>query len=278
MRIAISTVTRVVPRKYLHVVGHASLRTVGLLYRGDRVEDPFTGKTFRTFLPYGRVGATRRKNALSPDSMSLERHRLMWLYLQRKTDFFAEELAVLHIAPEYCFVKKFKSMPNLRYTTGDLDSPWADHTLDVTNLPFDDDTFDVVFCNHVFEHVVDDRSAMREVLRVMKPGAWSILQVPQLLDMDVTDEDPTVTDPRERERRFQQKDHVRLYGKDYANRLRSVGFDVDEDWLVKELSDELVERFALPPDEPVYIGRKPMASPPPAAHGTAPGERQDRRW
>jgi SAM-dependent methyltransferase len=244
----------------MHVAGRAGLRVVGLFYLGDNVEDPFTGRRFRSFLPYGRVKAVRRKNALSPDSLSLERHRMMLIYLERETNFFDQKLDVLHVAPEFCFVEKFRDLPNLEYVTGDLGSPWAEHELDVTRLPFDDATFDVVFCNHVFEHVDDDRQAMREVLRVMRPGGWSILQVPQDLRMATTDEDPTVTDPRERQRRFQQKDHLRLYGRDYPERLREVGFEVEERWLGRELEAAVVQRYALLADEPLYIGRKPVAA------------------
>lgn len=254
MKHIVSIVTRIIPRKYLHHVSHFFLRLLGLFYAGNQVEDPITGKTFRKFLPYGRMHS--RQNALSPDSLSLERHRLMWLYLQRKTNFFSAPLTVLHIAPEYCFIKRFKKLPNLKYTTGDLESPWADVKMDINAMPFADNSFDVVFCNHVLEHIPDDIHAMREILRVMKPGGWSILQVPQNYAMEKTDEDLTLTDPRERERRFLQSDHFRLYGRDYADRLRTAGFEVEENFLVKELAPGEMERFAILPDEVLYIGRK----------------------
>jgi len=256
MKFIVSIVTRIIPRKYLHHVSHFFLRIVGLFYRGSRFEDPITGIRYRKLLPYGRMES--RANALSPDSMALERHRLMWLYLQRKTDFFSAPLKVLHIAPEYCFIRRFKSMKNLDYTTGDLESPWADVKMDINAMPFADNSFDVVFCNHVLEHIPDDRHAMKEILRVMKPGGWSILQVPQNYEMENTDEDFTVTDPREREKRFRQNDHYRLYGRDYGRRLREAGFDVTEDKLVEELPAEEVKRYALPEHEIIYVGRKPV--------------------
>lgn len=255
MKFIISIVTRIIPRKYLHHVSHFCLRIVGLFYRGNRYEDPITGITYRKLLPYGRVQS--RANALAPDSMALERHRLMWLYLKTKTNFFSANLKLLHIAPEYCFIKRFKNMKNLDYTTGDLESPWADVKMDINAMPFEDNCFDVVFCNHVLEHIPDDVHAMREILRVMKPGGWSILQVPQNYDMAKTDEDLTITDPKERERRFLQNDHFRLYGRDYADRLIKAGFEVEENHLVKELAPELRERYALPISEVLYIARKP---------------------
>lgn len=256
MKKIVSLVTRIIPRKYLHHVSHFFLQIVGLFYRGKALEDPITGKTYRKFLPYGRLHS--RENALSPDSLSLERHRLMWIYLRNKTDFFTAPLKVLHIAPEYCFIKRFKRMPNLDYTTADLESPWADVKMDINDMPFADNSFDVVFCNHVLEHIPDDIHAMREILRVMKPGGWSILQVPQNYNMEKTDEDLTVTDPKERERRFLQSDHFRLYGRDYAGRLQTAGFEVTEDKLAMEMDPALVKRYAILPGEVLYIGKKPL--------------------
>ena len=254
MKLLVSLATRIIPRKYLHYVAHFFLRILSLFYRGNRFEDPITGITYRKLLPYGRMQS--RANALAPDSMSLERHRLMWLYLKMKTDFFTARYKVLHIAPEYCFIHRFKKMTNLDYTTGDLESPWADVKMDINAMPFADNTYDVVFCNHVLEHIPDDVHAMREIYRVMKPGGWAILQVPQRYEMEKTDEDVSITDPKERERRFLQADHFRLYGRDYADRLKIAGFEVEENWLVKELSADLVQRYALPENEVLYIARK----------------------
>jgi SAM-dependent methyltransferase len=257
MKFIISIVTRLVPRSYLHHVSHFFLRFVGLFYIGNRVEDPITGDTFRQFLPYGRM--VSRKNALSPSTLSLERHRLMWLYLQRETDFFHAPYKVLHIAPEYCFLKRFKSMKNIDYLTGDLLSPWADIKMDINHMPFKSNTFDVVFCNHVLEHIPDDVHAMREICRVMKPGAWAILQVPMNPGAEKTDEDISITDPKERERRFLQSDHFRLYGTDYSERLEKAGFQVEVNDLALRLSNEERERFAVPAAEMLYIARKPNA-------------------
>lgn len=254
MKHIVSLVTRVVPRKYLHHLSAFFLKVLSLFYRGNKLEDPITGKKFRKFLPYGRMHS--RKNALSPDSLSLERHRLMWLYLKEQSDFFTAPHKVLHIAPEFCFIKRFKKMKNLEYITGDLESPWADVKMDINAMPFENDTFDVVFCNHVLEHIPDDVHAMKEILRVMKPGGWSILQVPQNYDMEKTDEDLTITDPQERERRFLQSDHFRLYGRDYADRLKAAGFEVEENKMVMEMDPALLERYALLPTEVLYIGRK----------------------
>lgn len=230
------------------------MRIFSLFLRGNRFEDPINGKKYRKLLPYGRLKS--RENALAPDSMSLERHRLMWLYMKEKTNFFSEKLKFLHIAPEYCFIKLFKGMKNLDYTTGDLISPWADVKMDVHDIPFEENTFDVVICNHVLEHVQDDNRVMREFYRVMKKGGWGIFQVPLDNNNPRTEEDPSVTDPKERERLYGQDDHVRQYGQDYADRLTAAGFSVRADDFVNTLEPDLVERYALPKGELIYFCQK----------------------
>jgi hypothetical protein len=254
MKLLISLATRLIPRHYLQHVSHFFLRILSLFLRGNHFEDPINGKTYRKLLPYGRIKS--RENALAPDSMSLERHRLMWLYMKEKTNFFSEKLKFLHIAPEYCFIKLFKGMKNLDYTTGDLISPWADVKMDVHDIPFEENTFDVVICNHVLEHVQDDNKVMREFYRVMKKGGWGIFQVPLDNNNPRTEEDPSVTDPKERERLYGQDDHVRQYGQDYGDRLAAAGFSVRADDFVNTLDPALVERYALPKGELIYFCQK----------------------
>ncbi|OUV75863.1 MAG: SAM-dependent methyltransferase [Flavobacteriales bacterium TMED123] len=254
MKLLISLATRLIPRHYLQHVSHFFLRIFSLFLRGNQFEDPINRKTYRRLLPYGRLKS--RENALAPDSMSLERHRLMWLYMKEKTNFFSDKLKFLHIAPEYCFIKLFKEMKNLDYTTGDLISPWADVKMDVHDIPFEENTFDVVICNHVLEHVQDDNKVMREFYRVMKKGGWGIFQVPLDNNNPRTAEDPSVTDPKERERLYGQDDHVRQYGQDYGDRLAAAGFSVRADDFVKTLDPALVERYALPKGELIYFCQK----------------------
>lgn len=222
--------------------------------RGNNVECPICEIKYRKFLPYGRLNP--RPNALCPDSLSLERHRLMWLYLKERTSFFNAPHKLLHIAPELCFIDRFKSMENLEYTTADLESPLADVKMDVHDIPFEDNTFDVVFCNHVMEHVEDDIKAMSEIHRVLKKGGWAIIQSPQDYSRSTTLEDPSITDPKEREKVYWQADHVRLYGLDYGQRLQKAGFTVKEDRFVMELPNEMVRRYALPANEIIYFCAK----------------------
>ncbi|HBB92907.1 MAG TPA: SAM-dependent methyltransferase, partial [Bacteroidales bacterium] len=192
---------------------------------GDKVTCPVCGSSFKKFLPYG---VHSRNNVLCPSCLSLERHRLIWIYLERETDFFTAPRRVLHVAPEQCFLGRFRKLKNLVYMTADLESPIADYHFDLHKIPFECNHFDAILCNHVMEHVADDRKVLSEILRVLRPGGLAILQVPRDPGLTATYEDSAITDPRDREVHFGQKDHVRLYGTDYPDRLRSAGFLVSE--------------------------------------------------
>jgi SAM-dependent methyltransferase len=256
MKFIISWILRIFPRTLLQRFSHLVLKIVQVFYLGDRVECPVCNARFRKFLPYGRKPP--RENALCPNCLSLERHRLLWLFLQERTSFFTASLKFLHIAPEICFIHRFEKLDNLEYITADLESPLARIKMDIHQIPFENNTFDVVMCNHVLEHVEDDIHAMKEILRVLKPGGWAIMQVPFMgKNLEITFEDKTVRTPSQREKVFGQRDHVRIYGKDYPDRLRNAGFRVYEDRYVKELEREKISRYALPADEIVYRAVKP---------------------
>ena len=232
-----------IPRPFLIRISYFVRPVFAVVLSGNRYIDPIDSKGFRTFLPYGYEYP--RDNVLSPSTLSLERHRLLWLYLKNETDFFSAPKKVLHFAPEQAFYKRFRKQQNLEYTTTDLNSPLADVKADICNLPFKDNEFDVVFCNHVLEHIPDDIRAMQELYRILKPGGMSILQIPQDLNRAVTFEDDSITDPLERAKIFGQYDHVRVYGRDYFDKLRSVGFKVAEIEYSKSLSEEKIDRYRL---------------------------------
>jgi SAM-dependent methyltransferase len=247
---------RTIPRPILIKLSLIFSKIAPLLYYGNKYEDPISGKTYRKFLPYGYGGRAKRDNVLCPGSLSLERHRLLWLYLKEKTDFFTKSYKMLHIAPEQCFYKLFKAQKNLDYTTGDYNSPIADIHFDLHNAPFNDNTFDVIFCNHVLEHVNDANQCMRELYRIMKPGGWGVFQVPLDTNRETTLEDPNIVTEADREKYYWQKDHVRLFGLDYKDKLADAGFEVQVDDFVNTISPELQERYRLPKGEMIYLCRK----------------------
>ncbi|MBE7646008.1 methyltransferase domain-containing protein [Tenacibaculum finnmarkense genomovar ulcerans] len=248
------TILNTIPRPLLIKASYLVRPIIACWLKGDVFTDPIDGKSFRKFLPYGY--GIQRENALSPSTLSLERHRLLWLYLQNETSFLSsknskknknssKKLKVLHIAPEQCFLDIFRKQKNLDYITADLESPIADVKADICDLPFKDNEFDVVFCNHVLEHITDDTKAMQELYRVLKVGGFGIFQIPQDLSREKTFEDDSITDEKERTKIFGQYDHVRVYGRDYFDKLRSIGFKVDEVDFTKKIAPEKLERFAL---------------------------------
>jgi len=246
-----------IPRPLLIRLSYLVRPVIALFLKGDKYTDPIDGKSFKTFLPYGY--GKQRPNVLSPSTLSLERHRLLWLYLKNETDFFSRDtesnsaLSVLHFAPEQCFLKRFRSLKNLKYTTTDLLSPIADVKADICDLPFEDNSYDVILCNHVLEHIPDDTKAMQELYRVMKPGGYGIFQIPQDLNRAKTFEDDTITDKAERAKIFGQYDHVRVYGRDYFDKLRSIGFKVEEVDYTASLSDEDIEKYCLAKGEIIPV-------------------------
>jgi SAM-dependent methyltransferase len=244
-----------IPRPLLIRLSYAAAPILALFYRGNRFKDPIDGREYRKLLPYGYKGR-QRENALAPASLSLERHRLLYLFLQLKTDFFEKPQAMLHVAPEQCFYGRFRKMKHLNHLTADLDSPIADVKMDIHNIQYPDNHFDVILCNHVLEHVTDDRKCMRELARVLKPGGLAIMQVPFKAGIAVTDEDPSITDPEERIRRFGQYDHVRQYGSDYPKRLEEEGFKVSPFAVDAEFSTDEVAKYALMPGEVLYVCSK----------------------
>jgi SAM-dependent methyltransferase len=255
MKKVISWLIRYVPRRYLQLVSGFGLKVISLFYRGSAVTCPVCDKSFRRFLPYGRI--TPRENALCPNCLSLERHRLIWLYLKERTSFFREKQRVLHIAPEACFIPRFERIHGNDYVTADIESPLAKVKMDIHNIPFDQNSFDVVLCNHVLEHVTDDIRAMNEIQRVLKPGGFAILQVPFFSPVpDKTFEDLSITDKREREKMFGQDDHVRKYGKDYPLRIGKGGLAPFEDTFASELPESLQKKFGLVKEEVIYGGTK----------------------
>ena len=250
------TALNTIPRPLLIKISYWVRPVFEIYLKGNRYTDPIDGKSFKKFLSYGY--GKQRDNVLSPSTLSLERHRLLWLYLKNETTLFEQELKVLHFAPEQAFYKRFREMKNLDYVTTDLNSPLADVKADICNLPFSNNSFDFILCNHVLEHIPDDKKAMQELFRILKPGGTAIVQIPQDLSREKTFQDDSITDPKERAQIFGQYDHVRVYGRDYFDRLRDVGFEVEEVEYTKNFSTAEIDTYRLADGEIIPVCKKPL--------------------
>lgn len=252
----IKFILKKIPRPILIKLSYWARPFVAFFLSGKKYTDPIDQKSYRKFLPYGYE--TIRENVLAPGTLSLERHRLFWLYLKNETFFFdaSKKYKVLHFAPEQAFYKRFKKLKHLDYTTTDLHSPLADVKADICNLPFKDNTYDFIFCNHVLEHISDDTKAMQELYRVLKPNGIGIFQIPQDLQREYTFEDDSITNPKERAKIFGQYDHVRVYGRDYFSKLRTIGFKVEEVDYTATMPTQEIEKYRLAKGEILPVCRK----------------------
>jgi SAM-dependent methyltransferase len=222
------------------------------IFRGHARCCPVCESELSRFLPFGRSG---RADAYCPVCESLERHRLHWIYLRERTDLLdGSPRRWLHVAPEAVLAARLRALPGARYVSADLADPRAMLRLDVMRLPFAEAAFDAIVCSHVLEHVADDRAAMRELRRVLRPGGVALLPVPPIR-AERTTEDPAERDPAERRRRFGHPDHVRRYGRDYPQRLADAGFRVEAVGAAELVGDGGVRRFGLANGDEVFACR-----------------------
>jgi predicted SAM-dependent methyltransferase len=256
--------------KFVPVKFRSRLKTTyrRFLYFGCRYKCPFCNSRFRAFLPFGFnfhvikkkkiVGSGYRQNARCPICGSMDRERLIYLYLLLKTDIFEKPKKLLHVAPEKKLKDKLQSEVNIDYLTADISTKNVIIKMDITDIKFPDDSFDAIICNHVLEHIIDDSKAISELYRALKPGGWAILQVPVSLTLKETYEDTSITNSRGREEAFGQKDHVRIYAEDYQDRLEQAGFRVNVFKWVADVDNFGGQRnvFGLDAEEKVYFVRK----------------------
>ena len=220
-------------------------------------ECPICGYKGIDFRPYPQL---IHKEVMCPRCWGQERHRAVWLYLEENNYLLNDGNKVLHFAPEEPFYDLFKSK-NIEYHAVDLypTSPRVEEKMDIQDIQYDDDYFDLIYCSHILEHVPDDIKAMRELLRVLKPGGIAIIMVPingvvyELpFDESKTYEDENINTPEAREKYYGQDDHVRLYGSDFKERLLEAGFTIKSDDFIKKLGFETIERYALLRNESLF--------------------------
>jgi SAM-dependent methyltransferase len=180
----------------------------------------------------------------------------LWLYLKDKTNFFKDNLKVLDIAPKRSIERQFLKLKNLTYISADIVPNRCLVRMDITNTGLIDNQFDVILCYHVLEHIPDDRKAMRELFRILKPGGWAILQSPIDMTLEKTLEGLPAFSPDEKTKVYGHPDHVRKYGMDYSKRLEEAGFKVSVDDYVKKLDKETVRKYCLKRYENIYLCRK----------------------
>ena len=238
-------------------------------YAGSSVHCPMCHAWLDQLIPHGQdhpvlerldiVGGGYRDAATCPVCLATDRERLVYLYLKWKASLFdADAVRLLHVAPEASLMHALTRNGHIDYLSTDLQAPHVMMQMDLCEIPLDDNTFDVILCNHVLEHIPDDQRAMSEIQRVMKPSGFAILQTPISRKLDTTYEDPGITRPEDRMCAFGQWDHVRVYGGDYAQRLVEAGFYVERfDWTHdRDFARHSEMTQGLNPDEILYIARK----------------------
>lgn len=213
-----------------------------LIHQGEAVYCPVCDNHFDQFI----------EGHSCPSCGSGKRHRLLYLYLKNETNFFTDKISILHFAPEHCFYKRFKVLANADYLSADIDSPRAMVKVDMMNIQFPADHFDVILSSHVLEHVPDDIIAMKELCRVMKKSGWAIHQAPVDYSREKTFEDAAIVTNEDRLQYYGHIDHKRLYGRDYRNRLESAGFTVTEVDYTAGFSAAELQRLGLHKGEIIY--------------------------
>jgi SAM-dependent methyltransferase len=243
-----------------------------IFYLGSEFLCPFCQKRFRKFFPIGLddlgaekyclVGHGRREHCYCPRCSSLDRERLAYLYLLKKTNIFKDKAALLHIAPEKNLQQLFMACPNIDYLSADLSMDCVMVKMDVTDIQYATNTFDIIICNHVLQYVPDDLRAVSELYRVLKPGGWALLQVPISLALDCTYNFPPDRKIEDPECAYDSAVHARIYARDYQERLESAGFQVEKFRWADHLEDfgGPGNRYALIPEEILYIASKPRLS------------------
>ena len=236
------------PSRVRRGAGRVRRRALALALRGEGVECPCCGAHLRRFVEFNG-----RRGALCPACGSLERHRALWLLLRERWGGGSRPERVLHFAPEGALTRNLRELGFEQYLTADLEAD-ADLTLDICDTGLPGASFDGIICSHVLEHVSDDRRAMQELLRLLRPGGEVIVMVPLDPSRERTDEAPELTDPAERERRFGQDDHLRLYGRDFEARLVEAGFDVSAERAPASEAER--QRLGLRASDLIFVSRR----------------------
>jgi SAM-dependent methyltransferase len=230
------------PLKYRLSIRINLIRFAGLFYRGKKFKCNVCGKSFRKMIPHGN---TPRPNAKCPNCLSLERTRVLWFYLKNHVVDNTQQLKILHFAPEYGLKKVLRKYQNLDYKNVDLNPDLAEEVVDITNIPYPENSFDLILCSHVLGHVPDEKKAVDELFRVLKPDGQALVMTIINWNSEKTFEDPNITSASERLENYTEPDLVRLHGADFADRLRKSGFHVEVIDYAAKLGSEVKTHFCL---------------------------------
>lgn len=205
---------------------------------------PICKSHLAAFLPFGK---NLRENAQCPNCGSLERHRASYLFLNEKTNIFKENIKMLHIAPEKVFAELFLAQNNIDYLPVDLDKdmPYVKEKMDIQDIDYPDNTFDFIYCSHVLEHVPNDKKAIQELYRVLKPSGTALISVPLKHSLKETYEDPSINTPELRTKHYGQFDHLRYYGLDFQEKLENIGFKVISNDFIKKMDEKTITTYGL---------------------------------
>lgn len=252
-----------IPAKVFRKISSVYVR---MKFSGASYACPLCGGSYKDFFPAGFdfpvlkeldiVGGGYREHVRCPGCNSSDRDRLFFLYLRDVLNVEIQKLHILHVAPEEKIQRYLKSLKNIEHESIDIGSKIADKKMDIQHIDYPDATFDVVLCNHVLEHIVDDQKAIRELYRVLKVGGIAILQVPISMKLEKTYEDFTIVSPKDRETFFGQDDHVRVYARDYKDRLIAGGFSVKVVPYAHEIGEDLAQKYSLNLREALYVCTK----------------------
>ena len=249
-----SFLKKIIPERIRPALILFYLKLISPFYFGNKVHCPCCDKSFRGFLSYSGVKSNRKGRC--PGCGCLERHRLLWLYLKNKTAVLKDHLRVLHFAPEYILQKRFKSLSNIEYISADLFSPLAMIKMDITDIKYQNNFFDMIICSHVLAHVDDDHKGIEELFRILKPAGVAIIQTPIDQNREHTFEEPSAQSFKEREKIYGDGTFVRIYGKNFQSRVESVGFRVIAANYTDELNDETIQKCGLPKNDIIFLCSK----------------------
>ncbi|MBV9311049.1 MAG: class I SAM-dependent methyltransferase [Solirubrobacterales bacterium] len=236
---ALGSLKESVPRRYRFVAREVLVTVSSPVFAGDAFTCPCCLRSSRRWITIGH------QEQLCPRCFAGARHRLLMLYVERRTSLLRAPMRLLHFAPEHSLMRRFRHQPNLDYLAADLDPPFGAIRLDLTAIDLPADSVDCVICSHVLEHIPDDRRAMEEMRRVLRPGGQALIMVPVDQRREHTFEDPSIVTPAQRLEAFNQEDHVRVYGLDFVRRLEEAGFGVDCHG-AESFGEEAMQRMGLP--------------------------------